>query len=164
MTDWVEQAQKVVDEWTTAQRSWWTSVLGAPQAATSADAPEDARKKALDAWKESVDRALDAQSEWTRMWAESVSASAPGTGIQAQQGKEAALRWTELQKQLWDGWFAAVRALQPTAATGAGADAWAEAGKRMLAALQEAAERASKAQADWARTMGPSGAGSRESD
>jgi hypothetical protein len=165
MTDWTAQARASAEQWMAAQQEWWQTVLSAGADAAPAAAPE-LHRQAVETWRSAAHRVADAQAD---VMLEGLGA---GRGSQAEQ---LVARWTETQRQLWDGWMAAIGAASPpgaapppqSAASATSADAGPDpqdAGRRMVQALQESAEQLIRAQQEWAerarRTGGPgTGAG-----
>jgi hypothetical protein len=155
MADWVQQAQQMVERWTELQKDWLLTVTDAYGGAEAkrAESVEDARRKTLEVWQESVKHALEAQAEVVRLWAAAVE-SVPGVAEarRAQATQETVGRWIDGQRKLWDSWLALAQGAQPQAQ--ARQRDWDEAGRRVLDSLQEATDKALQAQADWLRAVG----------
>jgi hypothetical protein len=135
---WADVQQKMWSRW---QELWLEGLKGAGDAAggESQGAPTEQARQVLEAWDQSVKRALEAQLEWTRIWAERVAESSnvpPQLISSARQMQESAKAWTELQTRLWENWLGA-----------AGGPA-ASSGTEMF---QETARKLAEAQAEWFR-------------
>ena len=98
--------------------------------------------KTVEAWQASVKETLDARAEWTREWTETL-ANAKGTPEElrdlARQGQELLQRWTDAERQLWQGWFNIVKDInfkvEPGTAAQAGSDLvqlWQESAHKMI--------------------------------
>jgi hypothetical protein len=105
--------------------------------------------KTVEAWQSSVQQTLDAQQEWFRLWAETLT-TAKGSPEElqerARQGQEVLQRWSDAQRQLWQGWFDIVR---KAGGDGAGGGAWP--GQGAAQPWQETARKMIDAQAEFAR-------------
>src|SRR5205807_4390314 len=100
MKTWGESQQKLMTDWLdTLRRLGGTPTL-------------ELWRKTVDTWQTSVKETLDAQAEWTREWTETL-AKAKGTPEElrelARQGRDLFQRWTDAERQLWQGWFNIVR-------------------------------------------------------
>ena len=124
---WAEVQQKMWSRW---QELWLESLKGAERSGgeKSAQGPVEQARRVLEAWDQSVKRALDAQLEWTRIWTERVAESGnvpPQLVAAARQLHQSAKAWTDLQTKLWEGWLnvaggsnlGGVEAFQQTAQT-----------------------------------------------
>jgi hypothetical protein len=142
--DATSQAEEMIKSWGEIQHKMWShwqdlwlaslkegGVAGTAESA--ADSSEQARR-VLEAWDNTVRRALEAQLEWTRIWTERVAESSnvpPQIVTAARQLHESAKAWTGFQTKLWEGWlnaasspgFTGVEAFQRTAQTLAEAQA-----------------------------------------
>src|SRR6266852_8750415 len=80
--------------------------------------------KTVDAWQSSVKETIDARAEWARQWTETL-ATAKGTPEELRdltsKGREQLQQWTEAERDLWQGWFNAIREInfRPEPGTGA---------------------------------------------
>jgi len=147
--DWNKQAEEMVRTWTDVQKKMWEGWLAPVQAATDR-AGENEYGKALETWETSVKRALEAQVDWTRLWAEGLGAGKAGTEAAAnaaQQAHEMMKLWTDAHKQLWENWFTALRQLDPTRL--GGATGWEHEAQRVMQLWQDAAKSAQEAMAEW---------------
>lgn len=150
MTDWMAQTQKSVEQWMEAQQAWWREVLGAG-AAGPGNPGADAARKAIDAWRESAYRVVDAQAEFLL------------STLQGQQDAEAQalLRgWTDAQRALWQEWLAAAGGEQGAA----GSAEQQRAGEQMVESLRAAAEHLVRSQAEWAKAWTEARADDRRAD
>jgi hypothetical protein len=147
--EWAKQAEDVFKTWADVQRNMWENWFKGIQGFGLGQSGQ-VWERTVDAWEESVKRTLDTQVEWTRVWAESFN-TMKGTpkemGEWARQGQDMLKRWTEIQKQLWEGWFQTVRKLQPSGFGGS----WAREGQPFLQAWHDTIQKTLDAQADWTR-------------
>ena len=101
MTDWTAQTQRGVEQWIEAQQAWWREVLGGKGAAFAqpADASgQDAARDAVEAWRASAYRIVDAQAELLL---------ATLHGHHDAEAQSLLTRWTDAQRALWQDWLAA---------------------------------------------------------
>src|SRR6266568_9580650 len=98
--NWAQAQQKLLADWLDTIRK----LGGTPTL--------ELWRKTVDTWQTSVKETLDAQTEWTRQWTETL-AKAKGTPEElrelARQGRDLFQRWTDAERQLWQGWFNIVR-------------------------------------------------------
>lgn len=143
-----KQADSIVAGWTETQMKMWDSWLEAVLGATGMKAPEGwehVYKVTLTSLEGSVKTALEAQTEWTQMWAEGLpdGQGAPEEVVQgARLVQEMFKGWIETQRRLWDGWFEIARKLDPTVVT----RGW----ERVLGPWQQTVRKAAEAQKEWA--------------
>lgn len=147
--EWTKQTELIFKSWTEIQQKMWDDWFKATQGFGKTQATEVWRKT-VETWEESLKKTLNAQMEWSRMWAQSFSA---GTGVPkemvewARQGQEMMRRWAEAQIQLWEGWFGIVKNLDPTILGGN----WERESQKVLLIWQEAVKNARDAQVEWGR-------------
>ena len=148
MADTMKQTQELVRTWADAQKKMWNGWFKAVQSLSPEGAGkslEEERKKILDTWETSVDKALVAQKEWMTTWAEQLGETR-GAEEWAKQSQEVMKTWTDSQESFVKSWFEATRKID----SGQADDLWETQGKQVLEAWQEAAEKALKAQEDMA--------------
>jgi hypothetical protein len=155
--DWSKQAEEAVKNWGELQKRVWESWLAPLKETARASGPKgtDPYREALDLWESAVERSLDAQLDWTRRWAEGVSAakdSADPAASAARSTHEMMSAWTEAHRQLWETWFSTLKEWDPTAS--ADAELWDEQARRVLAAWEEGVEAAQRAMAEWSGRRG----------
>jgi hypothetical protein len=153
--DWTKQADEMIKTWTGAQQKMWESwfelmqSVGTPQSATGI------WEKTVDAWRDTVTKALESQVAWTRLWAESVTANAGSSKEVADWAKqvlELTSTWTESQTKLSESWFEMMKKADPTLVAGS----WdGEQAKKMMSAWQETAQKAMDAQKQWSTFWTP---------
>ncbi len=147
--EWTKQAEETFKSWTGAQKKLWDDWLKAVQGLGKSQ-PTEVWEKTVESWQESVKNTLDAQIEWTRLWAESLT-TAKGTPKEmvewAQQGQDMIKRWAETQRQVWESWFEVVKKLQPSTLGGN----WGLEGQKFFQVWQQAIQKAQDAQAEWVR-------------
>ncbi len=143
---WAETQQKLLTDWLdTLRRLGGTPTL-------------ELWTKTIDAWQSSVKETVDARAEFTRNLTETL-ANAKGTPEElrelARKGREELQHWTEAERDLWQGWFNAVREINFRPEPGAGA----QAGRDLVQLWQDNAHKMIDAQAALVRrwTGGSSG-------
>jgi hypothetical protein len=155
--EWAKQTEDMFKTWADVQKKMWDDMLKGTQGLWGSQ-PTQVWEKTMDAWEESVKKTLDAQVEWSRLWADGFT-TAKGTPTEmaewARQGQEMIKQWAETQRRLWEGWFDMTRKLRPS---GFGAN-WPLEGQRFVQAWQDAVQKALDTQAEWARlwTVGRAG-------
>lgn len=141
MTDWTAQTQQGVEQWIEAQQAWWRAVLGGAGAAPAqpVDAGgQDAARQAVEAWRASAYRVVDAQAELLLSTLH---------GQHEPEAQSLLTQWTDAQRALWQDWLAAAGG--GPAATGS--DEQQRAGREMVESLRAAAEHLVRSQAEWAK-------------
>ena len=155
--EWTKQAEDMWKTWTEAQQKMWDECLNAMKGFGKLQ-PTEVWGKSVEAMEEALKRTLDAQVEWTRLWAGSfttVGGASKEMVEGARQGQDMIKRWAEAQKQIWDGWFQIVRKLDPSALGGN----WDQESQKLFQAWKEGVQKALDAQGEWARfwTAGQAG-------
>jgi hypothetical protein len=151
MTDWTAQTQQSVEQWMQAQQAWWREVLGggsAPAQPAGAGGADPARQ-AVDAWRASAYRVVDAQAELLL---------ATLHGHREAEAESVLRRWTDAQRALWQDWLATAGGDPATA----GPDGQSEAGREMVESLRAAAEHLVRSQAEWAKAWTQAQPGDRD--
>jgi hypothetical protein len=165
------KAEDMLRDWTEAQRKAWEGWLETLRTFQGHPASQ-AWEKSLEAFKDSMNKALDAQADSARMWAETLrnwstevhetTARQDGTEPQvegtrvwadsltawAAEVEETTRSWTEAQKQLWQGWYETMKKLDPSKP----AAAWGDEGGDLMRIWQESVRKALETQAEWGRT------------
>jgi hypothetical protein len=147
--DWSKQAEDMVKAWTDVQTSMWERTLKLAQPRTEgapAETLERVSEGIAEAWRESVLRALHAQADWTRIWAERLADSAgmpPEVRESARRFQGVVEAWTDAQERLWKGWFETVQKASPQNLS----PAWDE----LMSSWREATQRTLDAQSQWAQ-------------
>jgi hypothetical protein len=155
--DWSKQAEDAVKNWADVQRQLWESWITPLKGAAAAPGADSAKayRQALELWESAVKQALDAQIEWTRQWADSLTslqgASDPAAAC-ARNTHQMMRAWTDAHKQLWESWFSTLRQWDPTASTAG--DVLEKQARSVLHAWEEAAKAAQQSMKDWAATWG----------
>lgn len=135
MTDWMTQTRAGFDSALEEQGRWWTEALaGGASGWPPPGPPAESVLRAVEAWRETTCRLIDAQAQ----------ALLGAFGDVGGAGPEALLRsWTDAQRELVQMWLAM--------AGGSGeAAAGPEAGTAMRDSLRRASEHLIESQADWA--------------
>ncbi len=131
---WAETQQKLLTDWLDTLRRFG----GAPTL--------ELWTKTVDAWQSSVKETVDARAEFTRQLTDTL-ANAKGTPEEiralAREGREQLQHWTEAERDLWQGWFNAVREINFRPEPGAGA----QSGRDLVQLWQDSAHKMIDAQA-----------------
>jgi hypothetical protein len=98
--------------------------------------------KSLETWETAVRKALDAQGEWARLWAEAVSGGKVPNEAWAGQAEGLMKTWTETNRELWERWMAGFKAMAPS--VGAGTEMWQKQTEVVMKAWQEAVQSTQK--------------------
>lgn len=150
MIDWTKQTEEMTKTWLDAQKKVWESWLGTMQQFEKTQAA-DVWIKTVGTWEESVKNILKAQSDWTRLWADSFK-SVEGMPKEAtewvQQGPEMVKHWSEAQQQLWDNWFALLKKVEPVQIQMS--EDLSQESQKMFKAWQETSQKVFDAQKEWA--------------
>jgi hypothetical protein len=144
-----KQAEEMVRTWAEVQRKMWESWL-TPMKGLQGGGAASEYSKALETWEASVKKALDAQVEWTRMWAEGMTAGQATSEVAVTTAKrvhEMMRIWTDSHKQLWENWFTTLRQLDPSRLPMAGE--WEKEAQKVTQIWQDAAKAAQQAMAEW---------------
>ena len=134
-----KSTESLIKTWAETQQKLLTNWLDTVRRSGGAPGPE-LWSKTVEAWQASVKETLDAQAEWTREWTETL-AKAKGTPEElrelARQGRDLFQRWTDAERQLWQGWFNIVRDINFRPELGASPQAamiqlWQESAHKMI--------------------------------
>ena len=115
MTDWNKQADEVMKTWTKAQQDLWDTWRRSMPLAGAAQADEN-WNKAVTFWKEAVDRSLNTQMEWTKMWVDSIKAQKTmPKEMEAWTDQMLATMqtWNESQATFWENMLESVQKMTP---------------------------------------------------
>src|SRR5437773_7147723 len=131
---WSETQQKLLADWLDTLRK----LGGTPTL--------ELWRQTVDTWQNSVKETVDARAEYTRQLTETL-AKAKGTPEEfrelAREGREQLQHWAEAERDLWKGWFNAVREINFRPEPGAGA----QAGRDLVQLWQDSAHKMIDAQA-----------------
>ena len=145
MSDWNKQAQEMLNTWTKAQQQLWDTWKTAIPQNSVAQAGET-WEKTVDFWKQAVDTSLNAQAEWTNLWARSVAQANAPKELSAWTDQMASTMqtWTESQSQLWQGVLDSMKRATPETlvqrmdeSTRAAFQAWQDAVQKAVDAQRE---------------------------
>ncbi len=139
VTSWAEAQQKLLKNWVDTVQKFG----GAPT--------RELWTKTVDAWQSSVQETLETQEKWMRQWTEAL-AKTQGTPEQLREllhrGQEQLQQWTEVERDLWQGWFNAMRQFnfisEPWPGMQSGKDLvqlWQDAARNMINAQTEFVQR-----------------------
>ena len=153
MADWTQQTQQITQSWIDAQKTVWDNWLGFSKQFDTTQTT-DVWSKSISLWEEAVQKTLEAQVDWTRVWADRVKGV---TGVSTEmtdllrQYQELTTRWCEAQQQVWESWFSLLRSMKPGQT---GGDLFKE-GQKVLTTWQETTQKLIDAQGEWAKRWGP---------
>lgn len=143
--DWYKHTQDMLKSWTDTQQKMWDSWLQGLQGADKS-ANGDAWLKMIEIWQRSATDMFAAQTELAQIWLESLKNVEPNSGNAAdwaKQVEEMFKQTCELQHQLWDSYFAALKSADPSKLPGP----WEQETKQLFQSWQEAARNAMDTQA-----------------
>jgi hypothetical protein len=145
--DWTKQAEDMVKTWTDVQKTMWERTIKLAETAredSAAETWERVSQRVVEAWRESVLRALQAQAEWTRIWSERLAESAGMPTEVAESARRfhgVVQTWTDVQARLWEGWFETVQKASPEHLS----SAW----DQLMSGWRQGAQRILDAQSQW---------------
>lgn len=146
--EWNQSLDEMSKRWMELQ----TQLLSGFNASMTGAGSPSAWQQSLDAWKRTVDAALEAQSEWLSRWAEQAPAGeGPEAQAWASQGQAMMKTWLESNRQLWARCFDMARAMDPSRAAWTGGAA-----PEALRGWQELARQMAEAQSAWLKSWGRS--------
>jgi hypothetical protein len=162
MIDWTKQIEDMTKTWVDAQKKMWDNWLGSMQQVDKTQTAE-LWAKTVSTWEEAVKNTLNAQTEWTRVWVDSLK-SFEGMPKEvnewAQQALEMNKHWSETQQQLWDSWFALVKKIDSAKLS----SDWNEEGQKLYKTWQEATQQMINTQMEWMRRWTTVSNGTKTSD
>jgi hypothetical protein len=113
--DWLTQTQELMQTWTKAQQALWENWRSLMPTMSAQPASEE-WKQAVSAWKDVMQRSLNAQADFVKFWSESMTAM-PLMGKQMEDMStlivETTQRWTNVQNEIWSNWLDAVAKAMP---------------------------------------------------
>lgn len=140
------QTEDMAMAWAEVQKKMWEHWMKGIESNLRpqyAESWERASGNIIDAWENSVKLALQAQSDWTGLWARRLSDDerSPKEVVEwARQMYEMMKSWNSAQLEMWDAWFASLRKFGPVEYTSAFVDvskSWREAARKSLDAEAE---------------------------
>jgi hypothetical protein len=142
--DWLTQTQELMQTWTEGA----TGAVGELALADADDertACSEEWKQAVTAWKDVMQRSLNAQADFVKFWSESMTAM-PLMGKQMEDMStlivETTQRWTNVQNEIWSNWLDAVAKADAAAM----AQNWDEGTRKAFDAWRETVNSAIEAQ------------------
>jgi hypothetical protein len=147
--EWAKQSEDMLKTWTESQKKLWDEWTKAMPSFGKSPSTE-VWEKTVEAWRQTVQRLLDAQIEAMHQWAEHFTTgkgTPQETAEWAKQGQEMLTRLAETQKQLWESWFDVVKKFDASNMMN-----WPRDGQKFIQTWQETIQKAFDAQADWVRT------------
>jgi hypothetical protein len=140
------QTEDMAMAWAEVQKKMWEHWMKGLESNLRpqyAESWERASGNIIDAWENSVKLALQAQSDWTGLWARRLSDDerSPKEVVEwARQMYEMMKAWNNAQLEMWDSWFASLRKFGPVEYTNAFVDvskSWRDAARKSLDAEAE---------------------------
>lgn len=153
--NWTEQAEEMVKTWTDTQQKIWDSWMENMEKFSKPSQADEFWKKTVESWEGAVQNTLEAQSEWTRMWVESLedTSGVPKETVEwAKQAQAMNKNWNEAQHQLWQSWFEMVKKIDPAKMD----QSWDKEARKIFETWQESAQKLMEAQLSWAQKWGES--------
>lgn len=148
--DWTARAEEILRTWTDVQRKMWESWHDAMRSAGTAQSTE-AWKETIAIWSEAVNRALQAQVEWTKFWTDSMTTGSTTPTEVAEWSQriiDIMKSWAETQTQLSERWFETMKQADPTTM----AAPWdSKEAQKVVQDWQEATQKLLEAQMGWLR-------------
>ena len=142
--DWLTQTQELMQTWTKAQQALWENWRSLMPTMSAQPASEE-WKQAVTAWKDVMQRSLNAQADFVKFWSESMTAM-PLMGKQMEEMStlivETTQRWTNVQNEIWSNWLDAVAKADAAAM----AQNWDEGTRKAFDAWRETVNSAIEAQ------------------
>ncbi len=138
---WADEADKILKTWTDTQEQLWKS--WAPTA--TSESPEDAWRRGLELWQQSIRQTLDAQSEAMKMWASLVQqggATAPDLGQYFPALQDMFGQWGAAQQQLWSKWVETLKGIDPEKLN----EVWQQQGDQLIRQFSESTNKMMEAQ------------------
>ncbi len=144
------QTEDMAMAWAEVQKKMWEQWMKGLDSGIrmqQAEAWERASQNIIDAWENSVKLSLQAQVDWTGLWARRLGDDerAPKEVIEwARQMYEMMKAWNNAQIEMWESWFSSLRKFGPVEYASAFVDvsnSWREAARKSL-----------DAEAEWMRT------------
>ena len=136
LSNWADGQQKVLEDWLDLMQG------------TERPSHLATWNETMHAWQTAVQETLDAQARWLRDWngrVQVTSGSPTELRKNVQQAQVLLLRWTEVQKHLWQDWFHLVLRLGPLLESDFQID------EHLLSSLQESGQAMINAQTEWVR-------------
>ena len=149
--NWTKQTEEMFNTWMGTQKKMWETWLDVVQKSAPHFRAGELWEKTLETWEETVKKSLQGQSEWIKMWAESMPAAkgVPKEVVDwVQHSKEFHQNWIELQEQLWAVWFGLIKKSEPGKIIGS----WDQESQRMAHMWQESVSKFMEAQMEFARS------------
>jgi len=143
-----KQMEDAMQTWTETQKKMWDGWAESLKGFGIATPNNDMWLKTVETWQGMVTNGLETQNQWAKMWTENLGKveGLPAPTVEwAKQAEEMNVRWTTLQKQLWEKWFEFVKKLEPGQLPKVEADEIQE----MFTAWQEATQEIIKLQTEW---------------
>ncbi len=139
--NWAEESEKILKTWADTQEQLWKS--WAPP--TTSESPEDAWKRGLELWQQSIRQTLDAQSEAMKMWAslaQQGGATAPEFSRYFPALQDMFGQWSAAQQQLWGQCVETLKNIDP----GKLNETWQEQGDELIQQFSESTQKMMEAQ------------------
>ncbi|MCB0129540.1 MAG: hypothetical protein KDD78_01770 [Caldilineaceae bacterium] len=153
--NWAKQSEEMLKNWTDSQQKMWDNWMQMMSPMTGQAAPAEFWQQALSTWEQAVKESMTSQADWMKSWADSLDTmpNVPSEFITwAEQAVDMNQQWSKTQEQLWDGWFAMLKNMNPGAVSGLNTGAWEEESKKAMQAWQESAAKVVEANKKFAET------------
>jgi hypothetical protein len=149
------QTEDMAMAWAEVQKKMWEHLMKGIESSVRpqyAESWERASGNIIDAWENSVKLSLQAQADWTGIWARRLGDDerSPKEVVEwARQMYELMKSWNSAQLEMWESWFASVRKFGPVEYTSAFVD--------VSKSWREAARKSLDAEAEWMRAWAEQG-------
>jgi hypothetical protein len=140
------QSEDMAMAWAEVQKKmweYWMKGLESSLRPPYTESWERASGNIIDAWEKSAKLALQAQGDWTELWARRLSEDerSPKEVVEwARQMSEMMKAWNNAQLEMWGSWFASLRKFGPVEYSSAFVDvskSWRDAARKSLDAEAE---------------------------
>ena len=148
---WATQSEEMLKSWTESQQKMWDSWMKMMTPTGAQSSMSEMWKQSVEAWEAAVKNAAGTQTEWMKLWLESLEdmPNVPDEVIKmAEQAVEMNRQWVANQEKLWEGWFAAAKNMNP----GGFAGSWEEESAKAMHAWQDSATKMMEANRKLAET------------
>lgn len=159
MSDWTKQTEQMMKTWNESQSKMLDTWFSSMQGMMGEDAIKNfdqERQKAMEAWQISVNKGIEAQEEWMRMWFGNMNednGTPKALADWAKQSQAMMTNWTESQKAFASSWFDMAHKMGGMV----NSETWSKEGQKVMQVWQDAADKAVKAQMEMTRMLSEMG-------
>lgn len=149
--NWATQSEEMLKSWTESQQQMWDTWMKMMTPAGTQTPMTELWQQSVETWESAVKNAADTQAEWMKMWLNSLEdmPNVPDDVVKmAEQAVEMNRQWIASQEQLWEGWFAAAKSMNPNSFV----SSWEEEGQKAMHAWQDSANKMIEANKKLAET------------